>query len=92
MCGGGSPPPPPPPPPQVAPPEDTTLPGGELDVSEQEGEGGKVPEAQARKDEKDKNRKEGTANTQKDPNKDKKGDKKTDDVNTGGNAGDDLNI
>jgi hypothetical protein len=68
------------------------LPGGELDVSEQEGEGGKVTEEQARKDEKERNRKEGTANTQKDPKKDEKKQTDISDPNTGGSPGGDLNI
>ena len=74
----------------MAPVEETTLPGGELDVSEQDEMGGKVTEEQARKDEKNKKKKEGTANTQKEKKDDTK--KAKDDVNTGGNAGDDLNI
>ena len=90
MCGGG--PSPPPPPPQMAPVEETTLPGGELDVSDQEGEGGKIQDEQARKDEREEKQRTGTSDTQKDPKKDPKKDPNKDDVNTGGSAGDDLNI
>jgi hypothetical protein len=63
-----------------------------MDVSEQE-EAGKVSEEQARKDEKERKKKEGTAGTQKDPKKDK-GKTHTDisDPNTGGSPQGDLNI